>query len=484
AAATDDFPGMIQHVKNYVINKTNTYLTGGDFEPRVASDRGQQPDTPVLTYTGDPAYPVNELSFEHSAFSSPLGRSFVAREWRIAEVTDLSATNFNPLVPRNYEITATWESAELTNGVRTITVPVDDLRVGRNYRVRVRVKDDLGRWSHWSKPHGFISGEPLNALALVSQIRVTEVMFNPRNGDGLEFVELQNIGGLPLDLGGSKFTSGIDYVIPTNTVLNSGEYLLVVRADPAGDFAGFRAAYGLGSEVKIVGPYDGQLADGGEDVTLKTASAGSVIAQFDYNDGRGWPLAADGPGHSMIPLLIVGTNQASGALDYPGNWRASTFMFGSPGMTDSNPPLGVVINEMVAHSDFSNTNFPGYDSNDKVELYNRSTLPVNMEHWYLSDDRDNLVKWAFPALVIPGSTHAVFDEVSAFHSPLTNGFGLNKDGEELLLSYLPGNANDRVVDAFTFKGQENNIARGRVGDGGAFHDHELNSISNANLPPL
>ena len=47
------------------------------------------------------------------------------------------------------------ESAESTEFSPTIQVPADAVEAGRTYRVRVRMQDDTGRWSHWSLPIEF-----------------------------------------------------------------------------------------------------------------------------------------------------------------------------------------------------------------------------------------------------------------------------------------------------------------------------------------
>ena len=197
---------------------------------------------------------------------------------------------------------------------------------------------------------------------------------------------------------------------------------------------------------------------------------GPEILSFAFNDGRGWPQSPDGAGHSLVLLNEAELSQGSGAAEYGLNWRASTYLRGSPGRPDPPLPVGVVLNEMAAHTHLSDPQHPEYDSNDWIELYNPTLDPVTLgPDWYLTDDAANLAKWAMPAdTVIPGSGWVSFDEVSGFHSPTNTGFGLSSAGEQVLLSYLPGDGTDRVVDAVSFKAQEEGWTWGRYPDGGPF----------------
>ena len=83
---------------------------------------------------------------------------FAAMKWRLGEITPARATA-PPGVPRLYEITSVWESAESTTFADGVTIPIGVTEPGHTYRVRVRMQDNTGRWSHWSAPIEFPVGK-------------------------------------------------------------------------------------------------------------------------------------------------------------------------------------------------------------------------------------------------------------------------------------------------------------------------------------
>jgi hypothetical protein len=479
-AGSKDFSGMVRLMKNYVGYRATNATFSLD---TMASETGL-PAQPTLTYTGPPGFGANKLAFRASAFS---GSAFASIKWRLAEITLTNQPTFDATEPEHYEITPTWESPELTSPDLDFAFPPGLAKVAHLYRVRVRYTDTTGRTSHWSLPVELTAGTPDNPEDLEDYLRLSELMYNPPQGNDFEFLEFHNRSdALTLDLSGLKFTDGIDFTFPAGTQLPPNAYLVLVRAATNDNFATFRAGYHLDATVPIVGPYSGSLANDGELLTLKTAANGSVILSFTYSDGRGWALAADGAGHSLVPLTRTAQGQEGqyvGSLDYGGNWRASVFIGGSPGRVDPGPIPSLMLNEIMAHTVYANPVHPEYDSNDWIELVNAGPAS-SLAHYYLSDDKSNLKKWALPAVdVSPGGLIA-FDEVTGFHSPITNGFGLNHAGEELFLSYLPGTDQDRVSDAVAFKGQEREFSWGRDYDRRPYWERQAPTPGQMNQGPV
>ena len=234
--------------------------------------------------------------------------------------------------PGKYEINALWESDEITSqNSSTITIPVGIAKPGHTYRVRCRMKDNTNRWSHWSAPVQFETGEPLS-VAEINDLRITELMYNPPMADtaggevdvdneNFEFVELKNIGVKTIDLGGVKFTNGIDFTF-SNFELGTGRYTVIVS-----DQIAFESRYGL--LVDIAGQYTGRLDNGGERITMENAF-GQTVLDFRYEDQ--WYDATDGRGFSLT--IVDPTNPDPNSWNMKNSWRASTNTGGSPGRDD------------------------------------------------------------------------------------------------------------------------------------------------------
>lgn len=405
-----------------------------------------------LLVTGDNTIAVHVMNstFNSSDLSIDIGLTATYGEGTV---------DTKPKRLRKCEIVPAWESEDITTFSNTTKIPASAIKPGRTYRVRCKMKDDTLRWSHWSQSIEFVAGEA-QAMAILDDLRITEVMYNPIGGSDYEFIELKNLGGQTLDLTGVTFDAGVtfDFASSQAQAIGAGEFVLVVS-----DKAAFESRYG--TSLNIAGEYSGSLSNGGENIRLREFYNGTVV-EFEYNDSRGWPQTADGAGHSLVPLASALPEASDGSLNFPGNFQPSTYINGSPGSDDPAKPATVLINEVMAHTDY---NTPPYDSNDWIELYNQTGGTVNLDgDWYLSDDFDNLKKWRLPNTQVSSTGFVSFDEVSGFHSPVTSGFGLNKNGEQVILSHLPGTNDDRVVDYIHFKGQENFISLGRYPDGGDY----------------
>lgn len=329
--ASADLEGMVRWVKEFIAGGPNgggrlAKMARGEMAPYTLTTTPAVaiPETPTLTYTGPAGYPLNQLHFTSSAFASPNGQPFAAMQWRIGEVYHPDVPGFIPGEPWRYEITGVWTPAEQTSFAAGVAVPANGLAPGRTYRARVRHRDGLGRWSHWSAPAEFQAGAAVPG-DLATHLVLSEIMYHPPapGGDDASYVEVLNTHpSLPLDLTGVQFTSGITFSFAPGTLLPPGGRLLAVKNPTV-----FAATYGEGHP--IAGTFTGTLAQGGERLAL-SLGATTTLRDFIYDDAHPWPGSpTDGGGASLI-LIAPHTNPDHGN---PMNWRASATP--NPGATDT-----------------------------------------------------------------------------------------------------------------------------------------------------
>ena len=100
-------------------------------------------------------------------------------------------------------------------------------------------------------------------------------------------------------------------------------------------------------------------------------------------------------------IPAVANNPAKSVTYLPAGAEHNTFIYQTIAAYASEAP--VVINELMASNSTTQTDNTGeYD--DWIELYNRSSQPVDISGWYLTDKQNNLDKWQFPqgTVIWPG----------------------------------------------------------------------------------
>lgn len=342
------------------------------------------PDTPIITDLSAPDHPANGLQFQSSLFSDSTG-DFSAMEFRIAEYARYGRDK----LPFPFEWNSSWESGELTTFTETIIPPASAVRGGKTYRARVRHKDETGRWSHWSAPVEFEATDPF-ALDHQRGLVISEIMYNPIGPDDLEYIELRNIGPTPLDLTDVRFTKGIDFDFAADTMINPGEFLLVVKNQAA-----FEAHYGEG--LPIAGEYQNEvensLSNGGE--RIKLALGAFPIHDFVYDNNPPWPEGADAGGFSLV-LAHTSDHADTDPLDplghgIPSNWRlggspgtaiTSTFAGPDPLADNDRDGLNAFLEHAVGGADDDPANGPSLF----VAHRDGSTLTFTFQRHLLADD--------------------------------------------------------------------------------------------------
>lgn len=241
-------------------------------------------------------------------------------QWRLAELTPPAAP-FDLRTPRKYEVEADWVSAVIAPYAATVTVPAEVLRVGALHRARVRMLDNTGRFGRWSAPLEFTPTAPASPLAPQSALRVTELHYHPPGGAPEEFIELANIGAVPLDLTHVTLGGAVRFAFAGSQVtrLQAGERVVVVESRED-----LRARYG-GKGLLVAGEYAGRLSDSHEELSV-TVGRNLLVQRFTYS--HLWQPASDGQGKS---LEIIDPRGALPSWDQAAAWRASAAYGGTPG---------------------------------------------------------------------------------------------------------------------------------------------------------
>ncbi len=296
---------------------------------------------------------------------------------------------------------------------------------------------------------------------LAGDLQITELNYNPHpalpqfgerpveDPDEFEFLEVTNVGDQPLNLDGYRFTAGIEFVFDRQ-FLNAGERLVIVK-----DKGVFKTRFG--EDVRLAdgddgdggknGEYGGKLANEGELLELRDR-LGNIVDQFHFYDRGEWPRRADGQGSSLE--RIAGASDGNN----PKSWRASSEFGGSPGEAGEGFRGDVVINELLTHTDLPQV--------DAIELHNRTSQPINMEGWYVSDSATNLFRFQITgtkAVINPGD-YQTFDETEM-------KFGFRGQAWDNAFLVQPDSTGKplRFVDAVTYGATQNGVTLGRWSNG-------------------
>lgn len=141
-----------------------------------------------------------------------------------------------------------------------------------------------------------------NSVLAQRDIVINEVMYHPISGlNDDEFVELYNAGSEEVDVGDWRFIDGISFTIPTGTVIEAGEYLVVAK-----NALRLMSNYPSLSPANTIGDFAGNLSDRGERVVLARPDDPDlpdqdfvVMDSVTYGDGNRWGRWTDGGGSSL-----------------------------------------------------------------------------------------------------------------------------------------------------------------------------------------
>ncbi len=142
----------------------------------------------------------------------------------------------------------------------------------------------------WTGDWSALNEATFKVVEQKSRVAITEIMYNPIEGNNYEFIELKNIGDGDLNLAGMSFDEGIEFTFPPGQPpLTPGGLLVLVHNATV-----FAERY---PGVAVGGVYQGKLSNQGEKITMRDAS-GQVVLSVSYDDEKRlavqprWPATA------------------------------------------------------------------------------------------------------------------------------------------------------------------------------------------------
>ncbi len=277
----------------------------------------------------------------------------LTNKYRIPDGTVIPARGFfswdqNEL---GFELFAGGETIFLWNSNATRILDVIDFRGASN-------NISQGRWPDGG-PNIYGLNNPTrespNANPMRYGVVINEIMFNPISGSTEDdYVEIYNRSLSGVNLQGWEFIVGINYVFPTNALtalMPPGAHYVIAR-NPT-NLMGIYT--NLATNVNLLGPFTGQLANGGERLVLAAADydvvGGTVeklnvpVSDVTYGDGGKWGFWSDGLGSSLELI------DPEGDVHHPSNWADSNDTGESQWTAiEFNGPLGETLGSPVNDS--------------------------------------------------------------------------------------------------------------------------------------
>jgi hypothetical protein len=296
----------------------------------------------------------------------------------------------------------------------------------------------------------------------ITNMGVSEIMYNAPDGSALEWVEVYIKKGpdiSDMQLSNLRLDGAVSFSFPSGS-LKKGEYVIVTN-DPTL----FKQTYSnLPAGCRVFGPWDkdsktnavAKLVNEGDVVEVKLKGEGDVSAAF--SNLPPWPSLADGKGRTLV---YREGNEAD-----PSSWGASAVVNGNPCSGDDKvlDATTVRLNEIKP--------FSLGESDGWIELYNYGSAPVDVKGWELESKRKNEGKgqtWTIGGAntVVPAGGYLLLDATADVFG---DGLYLSDNGDEIYLyEAAAGERTGKETSLLIYAGKQSSgiveVAGGTVAQG-------------------
>lgn len=300
----------------------------------LAHAHAEAPDWIELHNTGSEAvtldgWYLSDDQAQWDKYQVPAGTILQVGEYKVFYEDQTFNNAADPGCKIPFALSENGDSVYLTavvNGQRTGYQVWEDFGASQTGVAFGRYRISTGMWHFTAMSEN--TPNDVNASPKISPVVISEIFYNPGVSQDQEFVELYNPTTQPIEMKsfdaetnewlGWRFTSGIDYTFGLNVTIPAGGYLIVAKSPSA-----FTARFGaMPANVTVVGPYDGQLNNGGERLELSIPGDELDGTRYyitadrvDYGNSGRW-ANADGNGKSLT------RNPRTAYANDPANWQA------------------------------------------------------------------------------------------------------------------------------------------------------------------
>ena len=294
----------------------------------------------------------------------------------------------------------------------------------------------------------------------ITNMGVSEIMYNAPSGSALEWVEVYIKKGpdiTDMQLSNLRLDGAVSFNFPTGS-LKKGEYVIVTN-DPTL----FNETYAgkLPAGCKVYGPWDkdsktnavAKLVNEGDVVEVKLKGEGDVSAAF--SNLPPWPSLANGNGRTLV-------YRGSGNEADPNSWGASAVENGNPCVGDDKvlDATTVRLNEIKPYS--------LGETDGWIELYNYGSAPVDIKGWELESKLKGK-KWTIGGAntVVPANGYLLLEATADVFG---DGLYLSDNGDEIYLyEAAAGVRTGKETSLLIFAGKQSSgiveVAGGTVAQG-------------------
>jgi hypothetical protein len=286
------------------------------------------------------------------------------------------------------------------------------------------------------------------AFANGQSVVINEIMYHPASHDSREeYIELYNRATTNVNLSGWALTGGVDFVIPTNTVIRALDYFVVAArrqtfvakyptiTNVVGDYAVLRVTNLAGGSITN---WENTLSNTRNSINLENAAGNEIDSvqyadegdwarrQRGFNDGgfRGWTwyTEADGLGKSLELINSALPNE------HGHNWTESIPVDGTPGRVNS------VLSANIAPMIIDVAHFP---------VVPRSTNSISVTARIINESASGVtvtLRWRVDSVSPPAfGSSTMFDDGA-------HGDGLPGDG--IYAVTIPAQVNNTVIEFY------------------------------------